>query len=148
MHQIIAAEYKFNVLYIIKSQTFFHKIIRSCLSCGRLKSWHQTQVCVKLKIKLVGRIRQQISAGTSWVWSKVHGVRSIVFWFDIINQSCLQKQVCVFKGWKLEKVPFSFYPWCIQSELSLVKHGQKSKVRTVLKLSGSPLFKTVLTFDY
>ena len=28
------------------------------------------------------------------------------------------------KGWKLKNVPFSFYPWCIQSELSLVKHGQ------------------------
>ena len=26
------------------------------------------------------------------------------------------------KGWKLKNVPFSFYPWCIQSELSLVKH--------------------------
>ena len=42
------------------------------------------------------------------------------------------------KGWKLKNVPFSFYPWCIQSELSLAKHGQYSKVRTVLKLSGSP----------
>ena len=53
------------------------------------------------------------------------------------------------KGWKLEKVPFSFYPWCIQSELSLVKHGQKSKVKTVLKSSGSQLFKTdlLLIFD-
>ena len=29
-----------------------------------------------------------------------------------------------YKGWKLKNVPFSFYPWCIQSELSLVKHGQ------------------------
>ena len=28
------------------------------------------------------------------------------------------------KGWKLKNVPFPFYPWCIQSELSLVKHGQ------------------------
>ena len=37
------------------------------------------------------------------------------------------------KGWKLKNVPFPFYPWCIQSELSLVKHGQYSKVRTVLK---------------
>ena len=49
---------------------------------------------------------------------------------------------------KLKYVPISFYPWCIQPELSLVKHGQKSKVRTVLKLSGSQLFKTVLTFNY
>ena len=30
----------------------------------------------------------------------------------------------IIKGWKLKNVPFSFYPWCIQSELSLVKHGQ------------------------
>ena len=52
------------------------------------------------------------------------------------------------KGWKLKNVPFSFYPWCIQSELSLVKHGQQSKVRRVLKLTGSPLFNTGLTFDY
>ena len=28
------------------------------------------------------------------------------------------------KGWKLKNIPFSFYPWCIQSDLFLVKHGQ------------------------
>ena len=33
-------------------------------------------------------------------------------------------------------------------ELSLVKYGQKSKVWTVLKTSGSQLFKTVLTFNH
>ena len=44
--------------------------------------------------------------------------------------------------------PISYYPWCDESDLSLVKQGQKSKVRTVLKLSRSLLFKTVLTFDF
>ena len=43
---------------------------------------------------------------------------------------------------------FSFYPLCVQSELSLVKHVQKSKVRTVFKFPESQLFKTVLTFDF
>ena len=27
------------------------------------------------------------------------------------------------KGWNFKKVTFSFYHWCVQSELSLVKHG-------------------------
>ena len=44
------------------------------------------------------------------------------------------------EGWCLKNVWFSFYPWCVQSELSLVKHCQKSKV--------SQLFKPVLTFDF
>ena len=55
--------------------------------------------------------------------------------------------IYVAKGWDLKKGLFSFNSWCVQSELSLVKYGQKSKVRTVLKTSGFQLFKTVLTFD-
>ena len=47
-----------------------------------------------------------------------------------------------------KNVTFYFYPWCVQSALFVVKHGQKSKVRTVLKTSGSQLFKTVLTFEF
>ena len=38
--------------------------------------------------------------------------------------------------------------WCFQSDLSQTNHGQNSKIRTVLKFSGSQLFKTVLTFDF
>ena len=49
------------------------------------------------------------------------------------------------KGWSLKIVfsffKFSFHPWCVQSELSLVKHGQKSKVRTVLKRLNTPRVK-------
>ena len=37
------------------------------------------------------------------------------------------------KGWCLKNVWFCFYHCCVQSELTLVKHGQKSKVRTALK---------------
>ena len=54
----------------------------------------------------------------------------------------------VIKGCYLKYVPFSFYPWCIQSGLSLVKHGQYSKVRTVLKSWDPDNFKTVLTFNH
>ena len=52
------------------------------------------------------------------------------------------------KGWNLKKFPFPFYPWSFQADLSLIKHGQNSKVRKVLKFSGSQLFKGVLTFDF
>ena len=45
--------------------------------------------------------------------------------------------VFVIKGWDLKKGLFSFYPLCVQSELSLVKPVQKSKVRTVFKFSES-----------
>ena len=52
------------------------------------------------------------------------------------------------KGWNFKNVPISFYTWCVQSELSLVKHGQKSKVSTVLKSWDPEVFETVLTFDF
>ena len=39
----------------------------------------------------------------------------------------------VYKGWNFKNVTFYFYPWCVQSELSLVRHGHASKVRTVMK---------------
>ena len=52
------------------------------------------------------------------------------------------------QGWDLKKGLFSFYPLYDQSELYLVKHVQKSKVRTVFKFPESQLFKTVLTFDF
>ena len=54
------------------------------------------------------------------------------------------------KGWNFKKVTFSFYHWCVQSELSLVKHGLKSKVRTVLKSWDPEVFKKLsllLIFD-
>ena len=48
----------------------------------------------------------------------------------------------------LKKARFSFYHLCVQSELSLVEHGKKSRVRTVSKSTGSQLLKTVLTCDF
>ena len=51
------------------------------------------------------------------------------------------------KGWNFKKwSSFLFTLGVFKFELSLVKYGQKSKVRTVLKTSGSQLFKT-FTFD-
>ena len=43
------------------------------------------------------------------------------------------KTFTVVKGWNFKNVTFYFYPWCVQSELSLVRHGHASKVRTVMK---------------
>ena len=40
-----------------------------------------------------------------------------------------------------------YKPWCVQTELSLVKHGQKSKVRTVLILRFSKL-SLLFIFDH
>ena len=43
-----------------------------------------------------------------------------------------------------KNVWFSFYPWCVQSKLSLVKHGQKSKIGMVLKIRDPEDLETVL----
>ena len=51
------------------------------------------------------------------------------------------------KGWDLKRGLIPFYPLFVQSELSLVKYVQKSKVRTVLKSQDLSFFKNVLTFD-
>ena len=68
-------------------------------------------------------------------------------YFKIEKQSSFSMNSdLLIKGWNLKKGWFSFYSWCIQSELSLVKHGQKSKVRTVLKFSGSQIL--FLIFDH
>ena len=63
--------------------------------------------------------------------------------FDRWNWNFLR---CFSKRWDLKNVCFSFYSWCVQPELSLIKHGQK--VRTVLKSWDPEVFKTVLTFDF
>ena len=73
-------------------------------------------------------------------WIKYIIVFSISY--TLIRVATSETVNILFKGWSLKNVWFSFYPWCVQSELSLVKHGQKSKIRD---LSFSKLF---LLFDH
>ena len=79
---------------------------------------------------------------TSWtmisfsaIWSFFLAIPPLIGWGSFVPEENGLKLVLYFhtKGCYLKYVPFSYYPWCIQSGLSLVKHSQYSKVRTVLK---------------
>ena len=94
---------------------------------------------------------------TSWtmisfsaIWSFFLAIPPLIGWGSFVPEENGLKLVLYFhtKGCYLKYVPFSYYPWCIQSGLSLVKHSQYSKVRKVFKSWDPDNFKTVLTFNH
>ena len=102
-----------------------------------------------------------------WWWSGNRcnntslGQPGVEYWHfcNSLHHKCFQYYNCCFlviiqnlksgyskfkpKGWKLKKVWFSFYPWCAQSELSLVKHGQKAEILRFSKLFLFLIFEHV-----
>ena len=80
------------------------------------------------------------SGEKTWAYLLLWQLWQILGYFLVPMKVTLKKSIVWDIGWTLKKGTFSFYPWCIQSEseLSLVIHGQQSKVRTFSILNLHP----------